>query len=59
MSNRLPGNGINNAGIPSTVNGAVSPIARDRARIEPVKIPGYAAGKITFFTVCHFVAPIP
>ena len=54
-----PGNGINNAGIPMTTSGAVSPIARDNDNIAPVKIPGKAAGRTIFLMVCHFVAPMP
>ena len=42
-----------------TTSGAVSPIARDIAKILPVKIPGIAAGRTTRKIVCHFVAPIP
>ncbi len=48
-----------NIGMPTTTNGAVSPIARDKASIPPVKMPGIAAGRTTFNIVCHFVAPIP
>lgn len=32
-------------GIPIKINGAVSPNARDKDKINPVKIPGNAAGK--------------
>ena len=55
----LSGIGMSKAGIPSTTRGAVSPMARESAKITPVKIPGNAAGKTTFLMVCHFVAPIP
>ena len=34
-------------GIPIKINGAVSPNARDSAKMNPVKIPGKAAGKTT------------
>ena len=34
-------------GIPIKIKGAVSPNARDKAKINPVKIPGNAAGKTT------------
>jgi hypothetical protein len=30
---------------PTTSSGAVSPIARDNAKIAPVRMPGYAIGK--------------
>ena len=52
------GKNAKNSGTPKTTRGAVSPIARDKAKIEPVKIPGKAAGKTTRKIVCHFVAPI-
>jgi hypothetical protein len=42
---------------PARIRGAVSPIARDRARITPVAIPGIAAGRTCFQIVCHWVAP--
>src|SRR4030042_6348440 len=37
--------------------GAVSPETLAVPKIEPVRIPGIAAGNITFLMVCHFVAP--
>ncbi len=43
---------------PITINGAVSPIARDNANITPVKIPPKAAGRVCKEVVCHFDAPI-
>ena len=42
---------------PTTISGAVSPIARESARITPVAIPGIAAGRTCFQIVCHLVAP--
>ena len=42
---------------PTTISGAVSPIARDSARITPVAMPGTAAGRTCFQIVCHCVAP--
>ena len=45
---------------PSTTRiGAASPIARPIARIAPVMIPGIAAGRQMFLTVCQRVAPRP
>ena len=38
--------------------GAASPIARDRARMMPLMIPGTACGSTTVFTTCQRVAPI-
>ena len=42
---------------PTTISGAVSPMARDSARITPVAMPGTAAGSTCFQIVCHWVAP--
>ena len=42
---------------PTMSSGAVSPTARDSARIEPVAIPGMDAGSTCRQTTCHFVAP--
>ena len=42
---------------PIMISGAVSPIARESARIEPVAIPGIAAGSTWRETTCHWVAP--
>ena len=42
---------------PSSSSGALSPIARERARIEPVAMPGTAAGSTCRRIVCHLVAP--
>ena len=39
------------------MSGAVSPIARDSARISPVRMPGIAIGSTWYQIVCHFVAP--
>ena len=39
------------------ISGAVSPIARESARIEPVAMPGIAAGSTWRETTCHCVAP--
>ena len=46
--------------IPAMIRiGAVSPIARLMARMDPVIMPGIAAGKVTFHTTCQRVAPKP
>jgi phosphate transport system substrate-binding protein len=45
-------------GRPMTSNGAVSPMALERARMVPVRVPGMAAGRTWRRTVCHLVAPI-
>ena len=37
--------------------GAVSPIARERPRIVPVRMPGRAAGRTCPLTICQRVAP--
>ncbi len=42
---------------PTMISGAVSPTARESARIEPVAIPGIDAGSTCRHTTCHFVAP--
>ena len=42
---------------PIRSSGAVSPTARESARIEPVAIPGIDAGSTWRETTCHFVAP--
>src|SRR5688572_13639252 len=42
---------------PITINGAVSPIALEIARMTPVTIPPEDAGKIWCQVVCHLVAP--
>ncbi len=39
------------------MSGAVSPMARDSARIKPVSTPGSAIGSTWFQIVCHLVAP--
>src|SRR5215217_5931722 len=44
---------------PTTTRGAVSPMAREIARMVPVKIPGIAFGRTCDQTVCHLVAPTP
>ena len=44
---------------PTSINGAVSPIALATARIVPVRIPGIATGRTWLRTVCHLVAPTP
>lgn len=46
-------------GIPIKINGAVSPNARDSDKMNPVKIPGKAAGNTTRRIVCHLFAPKP
>ena len=46
-----------NAAAPTRMSGAVSPIARDSARITPVAMPGSAPGRTCFQIVCHCVAP--
>ena len=42
---------------PITSSGAVSPIARDRARMTPVEMPAIEPGRTCFQIVCHCVAP--
>jgi len=42
---------------PTTIKGAVSPIALDKERIIPVIIPPNDDGKTTLLMVCHFEAP--
>ena len=42
---------------PTRISGAVSPIARDSARITPVAMPGIEAGRTCRQIVCHWVAP--
>src|SRR5215213_3758016 len=42
---------------PTTIRGAVSPIARASARITPVAMPGTDAGRTWRQIVCHWVAP--
>ena len=42
---------------PITIKGAVSPIARESAKIVPVRIPGKAMGKICSLMICHLLAP--
>jgi hypothetical protein len=44
---------------PITTRGAVSPTAREIARIVPVRIPGRALGSTWFQTVCQRVPPSP
>ena len=39
------------------ISGADSPIARESARIDPVAMPGIAAGSTCRETTCHGVAP--
>ena len=41
------------------MSGAVSPNARDNARMKPVSIPGIAAGNTTRRIVCHLFPPKP
>ena len=48
---------VANAIAPTTISGAVSPIARESARITPVAMPGIEAGSTCFQIVCHLVAP--
>ena len=45
------------ASAPITIKGAVSPTARDNAKIVPVKIPPIDEGRICNHIVCHFEAP--
>ncbi len=45
------------AAAPTISRGAVSPIARDRARIVPVRMPGRAEGRTWSRTTCQLVAP--
>ncbi len=42
---------------PTSSSGAVSPIAREIARITPVTMPGIEAGRTWRRIVCHWVAP--
>src|SRR5699024_1986302 len=58
-SKTLDGKFNNTVGIPINISGAVSPNARDNAKIKPVKIPGIAAGKTTLRIVCHLFPPKP
>lgn len=51
------GGNVTSPTAPTTINGAVSPIARPAERIIPVKIPGKAFGMTTFRTVCQRVVP--
>src|SRR5574339_1319208 len=44
---------------PTTTSGAVSPMAREMARMVPVRMPGMALGSTCDQTVCHLVAPTP
>lgn len=59
VSNTLVGVKSRIVGMPMTTSGAVSPIARERANMIPVMMPGNEAGRMTRVMVCHFVAPIP
>src|SRR5690606_40621395 len=45
------------ASAPMMSSGAASPIARERARIVPVRMPGSASGSTWCRTVCQRVAP--
>ena len=42
---------------PIVISGAVSPMARESARMTPVRMPGSAAGKTTRMVTCERVAP--
>jgi hypothetical protein len=42
---------------PTTIKGAVSPIALDNDKMIPVKIPPKEEGKTTLLMVCHLEAP--
>ena len=42
---------------PMVISGAVSPTARDSARMVPVRMPGSAAGTTTRLVTCQRVAP--
>ena len=57
LSGLMLGSCVPKATPPTTISGAVSPIARDMARIVPVSIPGKAAGTVCRETACHLVAP--
>ena len=48
--------GVKNAAAVNII-GAVSPETFAVPRIDPVRIPGIAVGRITLRIVCHFVAP--
>ncbi len=41
------------------ISGAVSPMARDSARMTPVRMPGIAAGSTWWKTTCQREAPTP
>ena len=45
------------AAAPISSSGAVSPIARDSARMTPVAMPAIDPGRTCFQIVCHWVAP--
>ena len=44
---------------PIMISGAVSPIARESARIMPVRMPGMTCGRTWCQTICQRVAPRP
>ena len=48
-----------NVRAPMVISGAVSPSARDRPMMMPVRTPGIAAGRTWSRVTCPFVAPIP
>ena len=48
---------VTNVTAPIVMSGAVSPIARDSARMSPVRMPGAATGSTWCQMVCHLVAP--
>lgn len=53
----LSGKKATNVRAPIMIRGAVSPIARDSARMIPVKMPGSAEGRTWARTTCQRVAP--
>ena len=56
---RIRGAGVNGTywNAPIMISGAVSPIARESARMTPVSMPGSATGRIWPRIVCQRVAP--
>ena len=56
-SSRLSGRNAMNAMLEMRMIGAASPIARDSARIVPVRMPGSAAGRTWCRIVSQRVAP--
>ena len=59
LSFALDGTNVMNVAAPIVTSGAVSPIAREIARMIPVRIPPAALGTTTPRIVCQRVAPSP